>query len=57
MENQAILNQRLEEFEKQNPHIVEAMQVLNITMDQYLRTLSQLTPNAKVASDTYSGNK
>ena len=43
MEEQKELNEQLDSFKKQNPEIVEAMRVLHMDLDRYLRTLSQLT--------------
>lgn len=55
MDEQKALNEQLEEFKKQNPRVMEAIRVLNIDVDQYLRTLAQMTPSATTATNKTCG--
>ena len=43
---------RLKEMEEQNPALVEAMRVLNITREEYLRILAAITESPSSVSNT-----
>lgn len=43
---------RIKELEEQNPALVEAMRVLNITREQYLRILAAITEPPSSVSNT-----
>lgn len=55
MEEQNLLNAQLDAFKQQNPRIVEAMRVLHVDMDRYLRALAQLNPPTSISTNTASG--
>ena len=55
MEEQKSLNEQLEEFKRQNPQIVEAMRVLHMDLDQYLRAMSQMAPSSSSSTNTAFG--
>ena len=55
MEEMETINEQLEAFKQQNPQIVEAMRVLHIDLDRYLRTLAQLNPTSTTTTNTASG--
>jgi hypothetical protein len=55
MDEQKTLNEQLEAFKQQNPKVMEAIRVLNIDVDQYLRTLAQMTPSATTATNKTCG--
>ena len=55
MEEMKTINEQLEAFKQQNPQIVEAMRVLHIDLDRYLRTLAQLNPTSTTTTNTAFG--
>jgi len=55
MEEQTILNRHLEDFKKENPRLVEAMQILNIDMEQYFQILNQMNHPSSSSTNTTSG--
>jgi hypothetical protein len=44
--------ERVKEFESQNPRIVEAMRVLNMTREEYFRLLAAMTQQPSNVSNT-----
>ena len=49
---ESIIWARLKEMEDQNPTLVEAMRVLNITREEYLRILAAITEPPSSVSNT-----
>lgn len=49
---ESIIWARLKEVEDQNPTLVEAMRVLNITREEYLRILAAITEPPSSVSNT-----
>ena len=55
MDEQQTLNEQIEAFKQQNPKVMEAIRVLNNDVDQYFRTLAQMTPAATTATNKTCG--
>ena len=48
--NKEEFSNQLKAFKDQNPEIMEAINVLNINVDQYLRAVASLTPRSSTSS-------